>query len=398
MVRGKGLLPLAVAGAIAVTALAATAPPATAGTGAGTANAAVSAGGPAACGGHAALRRALHRLTHTDGLAGAAVRVDAPGCGEWAAAAGAADLRTGRPMPVAGRIRIGSTTKTFTATVLLQLVAAHRVDLDATVDHYLPGLIDRNGYDGRRITVRQLLQHTSGLPDHVDALDFDHPRTWRTHDFTPGELVALALDQPRPARAWSYSTTNYIVLGMIIRKVTGNSPSREITGRIIRPLGLKDTYWPHADRAIEGPHPHGYERLPRGGGTVLTDTTDFNMTYAGVGGALVSSLADENRFFAALLGGRLLPPAQLAQMKATVPADPDRIWPGARYGLGLISTPLPCGGTYWGHGGTTPGFETTGGVAPDGRRVQLVINQNIDSARSFEDELATISTALCENR
>jgi D-alanyl-D-alanine carboxypeptidase len=367
---------------------------------AGTAPGAVARSGAShACAGYPSVARALHRLTGSDGLAGAAVVIDTPGCGRWAGTSGVADMRTGRPMTAGGRVRIGSTTKTFTATVVLQLAAEHRVRLDATVDHYLPGLIARNGYDGREITVRQLLQHTSGLPDHVDALDWEHPRAWQDHDFTAGELVRLALDQPHPRRSWSYSTTNYVVLGLVIQKVTGHSPSSEVDRRIIRPLGLKDTYWPGADPVIAGPHPHGYQHLPGpDGSTVLTDVTDFNMTYGGAGGALVSTLADQNRFFAALIGGRLLPPAQLAEMKSTVPADPDKVWPSARYGLGLISTPLSCGGTYWGHGGTTPGFETTGGVAPDGRRVQLVINQNIDTQQAFDDELRTVQTALCEHR
>lgn len=387
--RGVGL---AVAGALAVGSVPAGSAPGAA------AAAAAATGAPAKRCGYPEVRQALDRLTGADGIAGAAVRVDAPGCPPWTGASGRADLRTGRPMRGDERIRIGSTTKTFIATVLLQLVAERRVRLDDTVDRYLPGLIDSNGYDGRRITVRQLLQHISGLPDHTDALDWDHPQTWQGHDFTARELVALALKQPHPRRTWSYSTTNYIVLGLIIQKVTGHAPAEEVVRRIIRPLGLKDTYWPGDSRTLKGPHPHGYEYLPQDGRTVLTDVTDFNTTAAGAGGALVSTLSDESRFFSALLGGRLLPAAQLAQMRTTVAADPDRVWPGARYGLGLISTPLGCGGRYWGHGGTTPGFETNGGVAPDGRRVHLVLNQTVDTQQTFDDKLATVRTALCENR
>jgi D-alanyl-D-alanine carboxypeptidase len=342
--------------------------------------------------------RALGRLTGEDGITGAAVRVERPGCPAWSAALGRADVRTGRPMRAGDRIRIGSTTKTFTATVVLQLVAEHRIGLDDTVEDHLPGLIDRHGYDGRRITVAQLLRHTSGLPDHTDALDWEHPEEWRAHDFTARELVALALERPRPERAWSYSTTNYVVLGMIVEKVTGRTAAREAERRIIGPLGLRDTYWPGTARTIEGPHPRGYEWRTRGDRRALSDVTELNTTVAGAGGALVSTLADQNRFFAALLGGRLLPPAQLALMRTTVAADPDRVWPGARYGLGLISTPLDCGGRFWGHGGTTPGFETDGGATPDGRRVQLVLNQTVDTRKTFDDKLALVRTALCENR
>lgn len=121
-------------------------------------------GAAARCGPHGAVRTALTRLTSDDHLAGASVLATGP-CGRWTETAGTADLRTGRPMNSSDRLRVGSVTKTFTATVVLQLAAEHRLSPDATVDHYLPGLIDAHGYDGRRLTVRQLLRHTSGLPD-----------------------------------------------------------------------------------------------------------------------------------------------------------------------------------------------------------------------------------------
>jgi D-alanyl-D-alanine carboxypeptidase len=291
-------------------------------------------------------------------------------------------------MPTTERIRIGSSTKTFTATVVLQLVGEHRIALDAPIARYLPGVVDRGGYDGRKITVRQLLQHTSGLPDHVDALNWDDIESLRYRHFTDRELVDLALGLPPPAAAWSYSTTNYILAGMIVEKVTGHRIEDEVTRRIIGPLGLRDTYWPGDSPRIRGPHPRGY--------LDGRDVTDFNMSFGGAGGALVSTLDDEDRFFRALLSGRLLPPAQLAEMVRTVPADPDRVWPGARYGLGLISTPLPCGGVFWGHGGTTPGFHTFGGVTPDGRGAQLVVNDEPVTEESFQAFLSTVYTALCE--
>jgi len=354
-------------------------------------------GRPGRCGGHAGLQRELDMLTGRDGMAGAAVRVEDPACGSWTGTSGLADVRTGRVMRGDERIRIGSTTKSFTATVVLQLVAERRVALDASVEHYLPGLIRSNGYDGRKITVRDLLQHTSGLPDHVDALDWDHVEQLRFQHFEPREEVAMALALPRPVQGWSYSTTNFVIAGLIVEKVTRHDPRAEITRRIITPLGLRDTYWPGDSLRIRGPHPRGY-RSPAAGGTGRVDITDFDMSYGGVGGALVSSLADENRFFAALLGGRLLPKALLTQMTTTVPADPDRMWQGARYGLGLISTPLTCGGLYWGHGGTVPGYDTAGGIAPGGRRVQLVLNQNIDSEQAYLTMHEAVQTALCEGR
>ncbi|GAA0329776.1 beta-lactamase family protein [Actinoallomurus spadix] len=353
--------------------------------------AAASDGGTAGCGAGLQVRRELDALTHEFGMAGAAAEGGGPACGRWSAASGLADVRTGRAMRADERIRIGSTTKTFTAAVVLQLVAERRIALDAPVDRYLPGLIDRNGYDGKKITVRGLLRHTSGLPDHVDALDWDHLERRRFRHFEPRELVALALGEPRPARRWTYSTTNYVVAGLIVEKVTGQPIGREITRRIIAPLGLRDTYWPGDGVRIRGPHPRGYQQV----GDRRADFSDLNMSYGGAGGALVSSLRDQGRFFAALVGGRLLPRAELAEMRRTVAADPDRLWPGARYGLGLISTPLRCGGPAWGHGGTVPGYDTAGGTTSDGRWVQVVVNQNIDSEESFRTLHDAVETALC---
>jgi D-alanyl-D-alanine carboxypeptidase len=344
------------------------------------------------CRAPAATDAALRDLTGIHGIVGVAVELFGPRCGRWAVTSGVADLRTGRPMAAGERVRIGSTTKTFTATVVLQLAAEGRIGLDAPVERYLPGVVRGNGYDGARITVRDLLRHTSGLPDHVNALDRDAFPDWRYRTFTPAELVSLALDQPHPEQPWTYSTTNSVLAGMIVERITGHDIGHEITHRVIRPLGLHDTYWPGGSPHIRGPHPRGYSDG--------VDTTDLSMSWGGAGGALVSSLSDENRFFAALLGGRLLPPAYLRQMMTTVETDPDRLWPGARYGLGLISTPLNrCGiGTFWGHGGTLPGFETVGASTPDGRRAQLVINSNTTSQESWQALHTALEVALCDAR
>ncbi|MGW2619522.1 serine hydrolase domain-containing protein [Streptomyces sp. NPDC001500] len=363
-----------------------------------------SASGPAplpGCGPHTALHRTLRTLTGADGLAGAAVEVTDPVCGRWNDATGTADLATGRPMNARDRLRAGSVTKTFTATVLLQLAAEHRLDLDAPVARHLPGLITGNGHDGRKITVRQLLQHTSGLPDYLDAPEWEHPERLRYRHFTPRELIARALTlpapQPQPGSGFHYATTNYLVAGLVVQQVTGRSAESEVTRRIIRPLALRDTYWPGDDPRLRGPHSHSY--YAPGADAVRTDGTDWNMTSGGVGGALVSSPADLERFFGALLDGRLLPPEQSAQMRRTVAADPDRLWPGARYGLGLISSPLPCGGVWWGHAGTVPGgHRALGAVGPGGRRVAVALNEVPPTEQAEEDFRAVVATALCEGR
>ena len=354
----------------------------------------------AECGPHDQVRRALDVLTGRDGIAGAAVLVSGPNtqapCGRWAEAAGTVDLRTGRTMNTADRLRIGSVTKTFTATVVLQLVAEHRLSLGDQVDRHLPGLIRRHGYDGRRITVRQLLQHTSGLPDYLEAPEWEHPEQLRHRHFEPRELVGRALELPRPQGTWHYATTNYLLLGLIVRQVTGRTPEAEISRRIIERLGLRDTYWPGDDTRLQGPHSRSYFTAEDGR---RVDGTRWNMTFGGVGGALVSTPGDLTRFATALFGGRLLPAAQLAQMRRTVAADPDRLWPGARYGLGLMSSPLSCGGTWWGHGGTVPGgHRALIAVGPGGRSAAVAMNEVPASPQAELDFLDLVDKSLCEGK
>ncbi|MDH6455310.1 MULTISPECIES: serine hydrolase domain-containing protein [unclassified Streptomyces] len=351
------------------------------------------------CAPHGDLRQALRTLTDRDRITGAAVLITDPNeglpCGSWAASVGTADLSTGRPMNVTDRLRAGSVTKTFTATVVLQLAAEHRISLDEPVDRYLPGLVRHNGYDGRRITVRQLLRHTSGLPDYLEAPEWEHPERLRYRHFEPRELVTRALDLPRPSGSWHYATTNYLLAGMIIREVTGHAPEAEITRRVIRPLGLRDTYWPGDDTRIRGRHSRSYFASEDGR---LADGTAWNTTFGGVGGALVSTPADLTRFVTALFGGRLLPADQLADMRRTVAADPDRLWPGARYGLGLITSPLRCGGLWWGHAGTVPGgHRALTAVGPGGRSVAVALNEVPATLQAEQDFLDLVGTAFCED-
>ncbi|HSX96278.1 MAG TPA: serine hydrolase domain-containing protein [Streptomyces sp.] len=354
---------------------------------------------PAAdCGTHDRTRQALRGLTDQHGITGAAVLVTDPTAGKpcerWAATAGTADLRTGRPMNTTDRLRAGSVTKTFTAALVLQLVAEHRLSLDAPVDRYLPGLIGKDVDHRRPVTVRQLLQHTSGLPDYLDAPEWERLERLRFRHFEPRDLVARALELPRPQGTWHYATTNYLVLGMIVREVTGRTPEAEITRRIIKPLGLRDTYWPGDDPRVRGAHSRSY--FTDGGGRRV-DGTAWNMSFGGVGGALVSSPGDLTRFATALFDGRLLPAAQLAEMRRTVEVDVDRLWPGARYGLGLISTPLSCGGTWWGHAGTVPGgHRALVAVGPGGRSAAVSLNEVPASLQAESAFLDLVDKSLCE--
>ncbi|NYT93159.1 serine hydrolase [Salinispora sp. H7-4] len=306
--------------------------------------------------------------------------------------AGVAELGTKRKPPVDGRVRIGSNTKTFVATVVLQLVGEGKVDLDEPIETYLPDLVRGDGIDGRQITVRQVLQHTSGLPRYVDDIAPDFFLLRHTY-FEPRDLLDLALANKAsfaPGTKWEYSNTNYLVAGLLIQKVTGRPVAEEITNRIIVPLKLRDTYFPNVgEQGIRGRHPHGY--YTDDPDKPLQDVTKMDPSWGWAAGAMISSPSDTNRFFTALLDGDLLRPAELDQMRTTVPA-----FPGRDYGLGLMSWDLPCGGRAWGHGGDVPGFTTRGGVTEDGRAVTLTVTAPPPTESAAGQVEAAVDGALCE--
>jgi D-alanyl-D-alanine carboxypeptidase len=314
---------------------------------------------------------------------------------------GTAELGRSTPVPRDGRVRAGSNTKSFVAVVVLQLVAEGKVDLDAPIETYLPGLVRGQGIDGRAITVRQLLQHTSGLPNYTAHLGLEHFEQVRNRYFEPRDLLDLALARPadfEPGTRWAYSNTNYVLAGLLIERVTGRPVAEQVTERVIDRAGLRDTYWPAVgDRSIRGAHPHGYALADNAADRVV-DVTELDPSWGWAAGQLISTPSDLTKFFGALLGGRLLDAPRLAEMRKTVEAE---MWPGARYGLGLVSTPLTCGGEYWGHGGDIHGFETRGGATEDGRAVTVAVTAlpgTFDQAngdRAAAAVLSTVDTALC---
>ena len=317
------------------------------------------------------------------------------------ARAGVSDVDTGAPVPYGAEFRIGSTTKTFVATVVLQLVGEGRLSLDDTVERWLPGVVSGNGNDGSRVTVRELLQHTSGIYNYTnDFPALASTAAFQAHRFdtyTPEQLVAIAMRHAPnfpPGTSWSYSNTNYILAGMIVERVTGRSWAREVNARIVRPLGLRHTITPGTDPSIPGPHAEGYSNF--GSGPTI-DVTAWNPSGADSAGSMISTTGDLTRFFTALVGGRLLRPAELAAMETTVPApELDAIVPGARYGLGLGWAPLTCGGGYYTHPGDVPGYHTHNGVTADGRRA-VVVSVTGDGRPDTESTTdAAVDHQLCD--
>ncbi|WP_243859949.1 serine hydrolase domain-containing protein [Streptomyces sp. BK208] len=313
--------------------------------------------------------------------------------------AGAARWGSPQPMPAQGRFRIGSATKTFTAAVVLQLVGEGRLSLSDTVERWLPGVVRGNGHDGNRITVRDLLRHTSGIPDVprlASMSSADGYRAERLRTYRPQELVDMALRQrsaPVPDSAdlytaWSYSNTNYVLAAMLVGRITGRSWEREVTDRIIRPLGLHDTSVPGAFPLVLGPHAHAYTAFGAGhGGDPGVDVTLLDPSMATGSGSVISTTHDVNRFYAALFDGRLLDATQLDEMTATVPAA--ELGDGVTYGLGLAQIPLTCGGSYFGHRGELLGYRTWAGITRDGSR-SVSVYVTSDGGPDTEEAMMTL--------
>ena len=233
---------------------------------------------------------------------------------------GVGNLRTGQPPRPVQTFRVASQTKAFVATVVLQLVAAGKLGLDDPVSRHLPRLLP----DGDRITVRQLLNHTSGLFDpQVEVYQtLQDIYDLRLEHWTPRQVVAMATDNGLlfpPGTAWSYSNTNYVVLGLLIERVTGTSVARQLERRLIRPLGLRHTWFPNRTAALPPPRLHGYMPLDLAEPLVDDDITWFNPSFFWASGALVSNVDDLDRFYDALFDGRLLPPPAAGR-----DADPGR--------------------------------------------------------------------------
>ncbi|MER6971948.1 serine hydrolase domain-containing protein [Nocardioides sp. NPDC000445] len=332
------------------------------------------------------LESALEDL-HRAGMPGAVAEVR-DGDDVWRHAAGVADLTSRRPMRTDLRHRVGSVTKSFTAAAVLQQVERGVIELDHPIGDYLPGLVP--GEPGRHITVRMLINHTSGLREYLpyaypslaafpgvarttpDSLEDNRRRT-----FDPHELIKLGVEAPPTGRPGSepgvYSNTNYLLLGQLLEEVGGLPAEQLIARDVIAPAGLEHTRFP-SGLSVSGPHSRLYESWfgmfdpPR-------DFSVFDMSWVGVSAALVSTVADLDRFFARLLAGEVIGLPMLAEMQRTVPViafDGTLI----DYGLGLHRREVPGVGTFWGHDGSVWGGGALSLTSSDGRRqVSLVVNR-----------------------
>ncbi|MEU0172643.1 serine hydrolase domain-containing protein [Streptomyces massasporeus] len=356
---------------------------------------AVAAGPVAAAAGHDATEQAV-RAAVADGVPGVTVTVRR-GHGTWAATAGVGNPKTGTPRSVRDHYRIASITKTFVATVVLQLEAEGRLSLDDTVEKWLPGAVRGNGHDGARITIRQLLNHTSGIFDYLEDPGFQQtymtPDGFMKHRFdeaAPEDMLAIAMkNRPyfEPGASFAYSNTNYLLAARVIEKATGNDYGDEIDRRIIVPLHLTSTSVPTTRVTLPRPSSRAYSKLAKTDTGPTYDVTELNPRLAYGSGQMVSSSADLTRFYSALLGGRLLPREQLKEMKTTVESSRET----SRYGLGLVDRKLSCGVHVWGHDGGIYGSNSDAVTTGNGRN-SLAVNFNGDWSGSTD---AIIEAEFC---
>nr|WP_244637283.1 serine hydrolase domain-containing protein [Frigoribacterium sp. CFBP 13712] len=312
------------------------------------------------------------------------------------------------------RFRVGSNTKTVTATLVLQQVAEGTITLEDTVESWLPGVVPGGG----DITIAQLLDHTSGLADFILTPEFlpslagQEIRSW-----SPEELIAITPSQdPAPSGdpVSSYSNANYEALGLVLEEATGMPLDDLIATRITEPLGMTDTRLAHsADWEAGEDHARGYEpaaaqlaailapviELPEGFGFAgdarpddHVDTTGIDPSYTWAAGAMVSTAEDWQTFLTALNSGQLLPAAQMERMRTVVP---DGV--GGKYGLGLIQMDSACG-TVWGHTGGLPGYSSEIYTDADGERSVAVLTSSNFGIKTEEAAAANrdlVIAAIC---
>jgi D-alanyl-D-alanine carboxypeptidase len=296
---------------------------------------------------------------------GTVVYASRPGVGSWSVAAGVADTAIGNAVSPDARFRAGSVMKPFVAVVILQLLEEGYVTLDQPITELLPASVTDRFVDADRITVRMLLNHTSGLPewstDEVDAATVADPLRILGTDYVL-DVAAAQTPTFAPGEGYSYSNTDYNLLGLIIEEITGESWRAAIRERVFDRIGLQNTFLPEpGDPVLPEPAMHGYQFLTDG--PVDITTIDPSMAGAAGGSALVTTAADLAAFLDALRAGALFAdPGTFALMSDFSPAPDDGFQDG--YGFGFQHLVLPGGIEMIGHYGVTAGYFAITGYFP----------------------------------
>lgn len=309
------------------------------------------------------------RVAHVPGVT---VGLWTPGKGQYVRSFGVADKATGRPMSPDLYMRIGSETKTFTVTALLELVDQGKVGLDDTIDKYVDGVPN-----GDRITLRELAGMRSGLFNYSEDDDFFKAFTSDPQrPFTPRQLLAYAFGHPvlfPPGEKFDYSNTNLILLGLVVERISGRSLADYIQQGVLDPAGLGHTLFPRGNE-FPTPHAQGYTDQTASG--EVEDAADWNPSWGWAAGAMISDL-DDLRVWARTVatgqlpdGRTLISPATQKQRLTTPPSS----FPGAGYGLGIFDV------RGWiGHNGSLPGYESLTVYLPSARTTLVVLlNTDID--------------------
>lgn len=341
-----------------------------------------------------AIKRAGIKLV-ADGAPATLIDARLPG-GHVRLARGFRDLPARDPASTTDRFRIGSVTKTFIAVAVLRLEQERKLDLDDTVAQWLPGLMPAGA--AQRITLRMLLNHSSGLAEYMaDGKVFRSyfaTGDWNTY-WSPKTLARRGLRMPpafAPGSDVGYSNTNYVLAGMVIRKVTGLQPEQWVMRHLVRPLDLRRTSFPTRSARIGGTHLEGYLQnhyYP------FEKVTALAPSWASTAGAMLSTTGDLAKFNAALWGGRLLGKRQMSELTKVV-----RSTSHPEYGSGLgYGIQKICGHEVWAKDGEYPGYFTKTLTSADGKR-QLVYAVNSDSymikdKRAKRDQAALERAAFC---
>lgn len=330
----------------------------------------------------AKLDRTIADVRKQAGIPGVVVGLWMPGKGSYVHADGVADKVTGEPMSADTRIRIGSETKTFTVTALLQLVDDKLVKLDDPISRYVPGV-----RDGDRITLRQLAGMRSGLFPYTADADFVHDLLSDPYrSFTPRGVLAYGMKHKntfKPDAQFQYSNSNLVLLGLVIEKVTGQKLRQVIHERVLRPAHLRNTLFPTGAEFPE-PHARGYTDQTLSGET--EDSTDWNPSWGWAAGAMISDLHDLRRWAKTVATGELLSPATQAQRLRTRPTG----FPGLGYGLGIFDA-----NGWIGHNGSLPGYETVTVYLPS-QKATMVIMINTDSLSGGQEPSTLLARAVTQ--
>ncbi|WP_328972090.1 serine hydrolase domain-containing protein [Streptomyces sp. NBC_00239] len=302
---------------------------------------------------------AVRKVMRQASVPGVSVHLSAPGKGTYEKSFGVADKQTGRPMTPDLYVRIGSETKTFTVTAVLELVDEGKIGLDDPIGKYIDGVPN-----GDRITLRELAGMRSGLfnysadPGFYKALTTDPDRP-----FTPQELLDYSFKHPvlfEPDAKFYYCNTNLILLGLVVEKITGEPLHEYIAREVIEPAGLHHTVFP-TDAAFPSPHAQGYTNQTASG--KVEDAADWNPSWGWAAGAIISRLDDLKTWAKVVATGTLLTPATQAQRLKVKEA-----LPGAGYGLGIFNVQ-----GWIGHNGSLPGYETLTVYLPESQATMVVV-------------------------